>query len=69
MEPVSPKHFFKAFRRIEAVAFYLSAAQCEEANRLADDHWERRRAAGATMWTSERPLRPDPAMSDEYLLD
>jgi hypothetical protein len=69
MEPVSPKHFFKAFRRIEAVAFYLNAEQCEEANRLAEDHWERRRAAGATMWTSERPLRPDPVMSDEYLLD
>lgn len=69
IEPVSPKHFFKAFRRVEAAGFYLNAEQCEEANRLAVEHWDRRRAAGATIWTSERPLRPDPSMSDEYLLD
>lgn len=69
IEPVRPEHFFKAFRRIEAVRFYLNATQCDEVNRLAEDHWARRRAAGATIWTSETPLRPDSEMSDEYLID
>jgi hypothetical protein len=69
IEPVHPERFFKAFRRIEAARFYLNADQCDEANKLAEDHWTRRRAAGATIWTSETPLRPHPDMSDEYLID
>lgn len=54
---------------MKAIAFYLSDDQCAEVNALAQDHWERRRAAGATIWFEEPALVPDPLMSDEYLTD
>src|SRR6266568_1943411 len=69
IEPVHPERFYKAYRRVEAAAFYLSPDQIEEVNALRYDHWERRRAEGASIWVNEAPLRPDPEMADEYLID
>jgi hypothetical protein len=69
IEPVHPEKFYRAFRRVEAAAFYLSPDQIEEVNALRDDHWERRRAEGASIWVNETPLRPNPEMTDEYLID
>jgi DisA bacterial checkpoint controller nucleotide-binding len=53
----------------EAAAFYLSPGQIEEVNALRDDHSERRMAEGANIRVIEAPLRPDPEMTDEYLID
>jgi hypothetical protein len=58
-----------AYRRIEAKEFYLSSDQIEEVNALMVDHWERHKREGATMWVTVAPLRPDPEMTDEYLID
>jgi hypothetical protein len=69
IEPVHPQRFYKAYRRVEGVAFYLSPDQIDEVNALRDDHWERRMAEGANIRVIEPPLRPDPEMSDEYLID
>ena len=69
IEPVHPERFYKAYRRIEAAAFYLSPDQIEEVNALRADHWERRMAEGANIRVTETPLRPDPEMTDEYLID
>ncbi len=69
IEPVNGERFYKAFDRVKAAAFYLNEEQCAEVNALALDHWDRRREAGATMWTEEPTLAPDPLMSDEYLTD
>lgn len=57
-----------AYRRLEAAAFCLSPDQIDEVNALRDDHWERRRAGGASIWVNEAPLRPNPKMTDEYLI-
>ena len=65
----TPSKFYKAYRRVEAAAFYLPPDQIEEINALRDDHWERRMAEGANLRVIEAPLRPDPAMTDEYLID
>ena len=69
IEPVHPERFYKAYRRVEAAAFYLSSDQIEEVNALRDDHWERRMAEGANIRVIEAPLRPNPEMADEYLID
>jgi hypothetical protein len=69
IEPVHPERFYKAFDRIKELRFYLSQEQCDEANQLCVEHWDRRRAAGATIWVREEPLAPDPRMDDSYLLD
>jgi hypothetical protein len=69
IEPVHPEKFYRAYRRVEAAAFYLSPAQIEEVNAQRDDHWERRMAEGANIRVIEAPLRPDPEMTDEYLID
>jgi hypothetical protein len=69
IDPVHPERFYKAYRQIEAAAFYLSPDQIDEVNALRDDHWERRRAKGASIWVNEAPLRPDPEMTDKYLID
>jgi hypothetical protein len=69
IEPVHAEQFYKAYRRIEKKAFYLSPGQIDEVNALMTDHWARRRAQGATLWTNEAPLRHDPDMTDEYLID
>ncbi|WP_156763144.1 hypothetical protein [Mycobacterium sp. E787] len=69
IDPVHPEEFYKAYRRIEAKAFYLSPDQISEVNALMDDHWERRMADGANVRTFEHPLRADPEMTEEYLID
>jgi len=69
IDPVHAERFYKAYRRIEAAAFYLSPDQIDEVNALHADHWERRRAEGASIWVNTAPLRPDPEMTDEYLID
>jgi hypothetical protein len=69
IEPVHAERFYRAYRRVEAAAFYLSPGQIDEVNALRDDHWERRRAEGASIWVNEAPLRPDPEMTEEYLID
>jgi hypothetical protein len=69
IEPVDAERFYKAYRPVAEAAFYLSPDQIEEVNALRDDHWERRKAEGASIWVNETPLRPDPEMNDEYLID
>ena len=69
IDPVHPERFYKAYQQIKAAAFYLSSDQIDEVNALRDDHWERRRAEGASIWVNEAPLRPDPEMTDKYLID
>lgn len=69
IDPVHAEKFYKAYRPVEAKAFYLSSDQIEEVNALVVDHWERRKAAGATLWINEPPLVVDPQMSDDYLVD
>ena len=69
IDPVHAERFYKAYRRIEAAAFYLSPDQIDEVNALHADHWERRRAEGASIWVNTAPLRPDPEMTDKYLID
>lgn len=69
LEPVHPERFYKAYNRVKAASFYLNSELCKEANRLVAEHWERRRAAGAQLWTTEPDLVPDSEMSDEYLSD
>lgn len=69
IEPVNSGQFSKAKERVRAAAFYLTPEQFEEANALVQDHWDRRRAEGQTIWLNETPIKPDPEMSDEYLVD
>jgi hypothetical protein len=65
IEPVHSEKFLKAYWRIKAVAFYLSPDQIEEVNRLWAGHWERRQPGEYVI----EALRPDPEMTDEYLID
>lgn len=65
IEPVHPERFYKAYRRIEKKAFYLSPEQIEEVNALRADHWERRMAESAKIRVIEAPLRPDSEMTDD----
>jgi hypothetical protein len=67
--PVNPRQFYRAYDRVRACAFYLSTDQVNEVNQLVKDHWDRRIAEGATTKVIEPPLRADPAMSDDYLID
>ena len=69
IDPVHPERFYKVYRRIETAAFYLSPDQINEVNALRDDHWQRRRTEGVSIWVNEAPLRPDPEMTDKYLID
>ncbi|QNI04947.1 hypothetical protein GAN17_00420 [Mycobacterium kubicae] len=69
LDPVNAERFFKAYRRVEAKAFYLSAEQVDEVNALMGDHWERRMAEGAGIRVTERPLTVNADMNDEYLID
>lgn len=69
IEPVHAERFYKAYRRVQSVAFYLSSDQIDEVNSLRDDHWERRMAEGANLRVIETPIRPHPEMNDEYLID
>jgi hypothetical protein len=69
IKPIQPEQFYKAYRRVQAAAFYLSPDQIEEVNVLRDDHWKRRMAHGAKVRAIGPALRPDPEMADEYLID
>ena len=69
IDPVHPERFYKAYQQIVAAAFYLSPEQIDEVNALNADHWQRRRAEGASIWVTEATLRPDPKMTDKYLID
>jgi hypothetical protein len=69
LQPVNGERFYKAYRRVQANAFYLTQEQCDEANALMQDHWQRRIADGGNIRSVESPLRPDPKMTDEYFID
>jgi hypothetical protein len=69
IDPVDPEKFYDVFKELEARAFYLDQDQVDEVNSLREDHWNRRREAGAQVWIVDSPLKPDPEMSDEYLVD
>jgi len=68
-KPPDAERFSHAYNRIKAVAFYLSQEQCAEVNKLRDEHWERRIAAGAQIRVLDTPLVPNPEMSDSYWAD
>ena len=68
-KPPDAERFSHAYNRIKAVAFYLSEEQCAEVNKLRDEHWERRIAAGAQIRVLDTPLVPNPEMSDSYWAD
>lgn len=67
--PVDGERFYKAYRKIEANEFYFSRQQLEEVNALMDDHWARRIEEGGNIRAFEKPLSPDPKMTDDYLID
>jgi hypothetical protein len=71
VEPADGPKFAGAFEKLERMSFYLSQAECDEGNALYADHWERRRAAGATLWPlQDDPLKPDPSMDpQDYIID
>jgi len=69
IDPVHAERFYKAYRRVEHASFYLSPEQIDEVNALHHDHWTRRMAEGAQIRIIKAPLRPDPDMNDEYLID
>lgn len=69
IEPVHPEQFYKAYRPVEAKAFYLAPEQIDEVNSLMGDHWERRMAAGGNLRVFTPPIIHDPAMNDGYFLD
>ena len=69
IDPVNAERFYKAYRRVKAKAFYLSAEQVGEVNALVEDHWERRMAEGGGIRVVERPLTENADMNDEYLID
>ena len=58
IKPIQPEQFYKAYRRVQAAAFYLSPDQIEEVNVLRDDHWKRRMAHGAKVRAIGPPLSP-----------
>lgn len=62
------EQFYKAFRRLETLEFYLSAEQCSIANSLEEQmedlRWERHQ-----MRIHHRILQPDPAMDESYFID
>jgi hypothetical protein len=58
----------EAFQRIEHLAFYLSAEQCELINRLESEFQERQLAEGG-FGIVHQPFNPNPALDDSYFLD
>jgi hypothetical protein len=69
LDPVNAERFYRAYRRVEAKAFYLSEEQVNEVNALMEDHWERRMAEGGGIRITERPLSVNADMNEEYLVD
>jgi hypothetical protein len=68
-EPLDAEKFYRAYRSVEANAFYLSPSQVEEVNTLMENHWERRTGTGESIRVIEKPLRPNPDMDDSFFLD
>lgn len=69
IRPVDGERFYRAYRKIEANKFYFSRQQLDEVNALMDDHWARRIEEGGNIRVFEKPLSPDPKMTDDYLID
>jgi hypothetical protein len=69
LDPVDRARFSQAFDRLRATSFYLSSAQCEEANALAQKQRQREEEAGFGLFVVLAPLKPDPKMNDDYFLD
>ncbi len=66
----SIERFARAHNRVAELAFYLSPAQCEEANALFDAQVERRIPGASRDQRYGGPrLAPHPALDDSYFLD
>jgi len=59
--------FFRAWRHLEAVCFYLDEDQCTRAN-LARTHVEEDRGKKSSMVVGWVPIQVDPGMNDEHWL-
>jgi hypothetical protein len=56
-----------AYERLEELAFYLTAEQCERVNRLEAAYQQRQLDNGGIAITG-RTLKPDPLMNDSYFI-
>jgi hypothetical protein len=65
-DPPDFERFYKAFRRVESLEFYLSEPQCSQANAIRERVEQHR---GDAMRIGYRALRVNPEMSDKYYLD
>jgi hypothetical protein len=63
-----PERFYRAYRRLEGLAFYLSADQCAVANAVRSD-MEERRWQEHQMRVDGPDLKFHPEMNESYLLD
>jgi hypothetical protein len=63
-----PEAFHRAWNGVKALAFYMNARQCEEANLLHEAH-EERRWSEYQMKLSFEALAPNLDMNDSYFLD
>ena len=59
--------YAEAHGRVEDLAFYFDAEQCERVNQADKKEQERRFEAGGIS-TRQPPFRPDPEMNDSYFL-
>ena len=66
VEPPDFERFYKAFRRVESLEYYLSEEQCSHANAIRERVEQHR---GDAIRIGHRALRIDPEMSDECFLD
>ena len=64
---VDYEEFSRRHRRVEKLAFYLSAEQCEQVNECLKNETRRRLEEGGFA-AYGRPFRPAPDMDDSYLL-
>lgn len=69
VDPIDGEAFYKAYRPVQKDAFYFSQEQIDEINEILEDHWNRRMAEGSNIRAVEPPLKHDPDMCDEYLID
>ena len=66
-EPVDGEVFAETHRRVEALAFYLTADQCDRVNSAYQGEMHRRLREGGIA-ASTAPLRPHSDMDDSYFL-
>jgi hypothetical protein len=59
--------YARARREIERLAFYLSADQCDRANRVEQAIWNGRAERGGIR-LHQQPFQPDPELDDSYFL-